>query len=85
VFFHSICSYELEVRTKLSRKIQKISSYEFEGNQVTVNLKDQVERTIKATDGMEEHNENSSFEASKDQLIHYNHFLNFPPEFVIVC
>ena len=60
---------ELEVRTKLSRKIQKISSYEFEGNQVTVNLKDQVERTIKATDGMEEHNENSSFEASKDQII----------------
>ena len=51
----------LEVRTKLSRKIQKISSYEFEGNQVTVNLKDQ--------DGMEEHNENSSFEASNDQII----------------
>ena len=36
----------LEVRTNSSRKIQKVSSYQFENNQVTVSLKDNVVETM---------------------------------------
>lgn len=59
----------LEVRTNLSRKIQKVSSYQFENNQVTVSLKDNVEETIKTPDGLEEYDKNNEFEASEDEIV----------------
>ena len=59
----------LEVRTNLSRKIQKVSSYQFENNQVTVSLKDNVEKTIKTSDGLEEYDKNNEFEASEDEIV----------------
>lgn len=59
----------LEVRTNLSRKIQKVSSYQFENNQVTVSLKDNVEETIKTSDGLEEYDKNNEFEASEDEIV----------------
>ena len=59
----------LEVRTNLSRKIQKVSSYHFENNQVTVSLKDNVEETIKTSDGLEEYDKNNEFEASEDEIV----------------
>ena len=59
----------LEVRTNLSRKIQKVSSYQFENNQVTVSLKDNVEETIKTSDGLEEYYKNNEFEASEDEIV----------------
>ena len=40
----------LDVRIKMSRKIKKINGYEFDGNQVTVKLKDQVEIVTKVFD-----------------------------------
>lgn len=58
-----------EVRTNLSRKIQKVSSYQFENNQVTVSLKDNVEETIKTSDGLEEYDKNNEFEASEDEIV----------------
>ena len=60
---------EGQVRTNWSRKIQKISSYQFEKNQVTVSLKDNIEETIKTSDGIEEYNKNNEFEASKDEIV----------------
>ena len=59
----------LEVRTNSSRKIQKVSSYQFENNQVTVSLKDNVEETIKTSDGLEEYDKNNEFEASEDEIV----------------
>ena len=59
----------LEVRTNLSRKIQKVSSYQFENNQVTVSLRDNVEETIKTSDGLEEYDKNNEFEASEDEIV----------------
>lgn len=59
----------LEVRTNLSRKIQNVSSYQFENNQVTVSLKDNVEETIKTSDGLEEYDKNNEFEASEDEIV----------------
>ena len=58
-----------EVRTNLSRKIQKVSSYQFENNQVRVSLKDNVEETIKTSDGLEEYDKNNEFEASEDEIV----------------
>ena len=43
----------LKVRTGLSRKIQKINSYEFEGNQVTINFISQVSENAKIVGGIE--------------------------------
>ncbi len=60
---------EGQVRTNWSRKIQKVSSYQFEKNQVTVSLKDNIEETIKTSDGIEEYNKNNEFEASKDEIV----------------
>ena len=60
---------EGQVRTNWSRKIQKVSSYQFEKNQVTVSLKDNIEETIKTSDGSEEYNKNNEFEASKDEIV----------------
>ena len=60
---------EGQVRTNWSRKIQKVSSYQFENNQVTVSLKDNVEETIKTSDGLEEYDKNNEFEASEDEIV----------------
>ena len=60
---------EGQVRTNWSRKIQKVSSYQFEKNQVTVSLKDNIEETIKTSDGIEEYNKDNEFEASKDEIV----------------
>ena len=60
---------EGQVRTNWSRKIQKVSSYQFEKNQVTVSLKYNIEETIKTSDGIEEYNKNNKFEASKDEIV----------------
>ena len=60
---------EGQIRTNWSRKIQKVSSYQFEKNQVTVSLKDNIEETIKTSDGIEEYNKNNEFEASKDEIV----------------
>ena len=59
----------LQVRTKLSRRIQKISSYQFENNQVTVSLKDNVVETIKTFEHDEEIEKNNEFEASEDEIV----------------
>lgn len=58
----------LKVRTGLSRKIQKINSYEFEGNQVTINFISQVSENAKIVGGIEGQNENNSFTAYNDQI-----------------
>ena len=62
----------LQVRTKLSRKIQKISSYQFEKEQVTVTLRDNIEETIKTSDGSEEYSKNNEFSASEDEIVLQN-------------
>lgn len=59
----------LEVRTNSSRKIQKVSSYQFENNQVTVSLKDNVIETIKTFEHDEEIEKNNEFEASEDEIV----------------
>lgn len=59
----------LDVRSKVSRKIKKINGYEFDGNQVTVKLKDQVEIVTKVFDGIESTKETETFEASSDEII----------------
>ena len=59
----------LEVRTNSSRKIQKVSSYQFENNQVTVSLKDNVVETMKTFDHNGEIEKNNVFEASEDEIV----------------
>lgn len=59
----------LDVRSKVSRKIKKINGYEFDGNQVTVKLKDQVEIVTKVFDEIESTKETETFEASSDEII----------------
>ncbi len=59
----------LEVKTKQTRKIQKIAKYEFDGDQVTVSLRNQVNITIRTFNGIEEHTENKEFDASDDKII----------------
>ena len=59
----------LDVRIKMSRKIKKINGYEFDGNQVTVKLKDQVEIVTKVFDEIESTKETETFEASSDEII----------------
>lgn len=59
----------LDVRSKVSRKIKKINGYEFDGNQVTVKLNNQVEIVTKVFDGIESTKETETFEASSDEII----------------
>lgn len=59
----------LDVRSKVSRKIKKINGYEFDGNQVTVKLKDQVEIVIKVFDEIDSTKETETFDASNDEII----------------
>ena len=59
----------LDVRSKVSRKIKKINRYEFDGNQVTVKLKDQVEIVTKVFDEIDSTKETETFDASNDEII----------------
>ena len=59
----------LDVRSKVSRKIKKINGYEFDGNQVTVKLNNQVEIFTKVFDEIESTKETETFEASSDEII----------------
>ena len=59
----------LDVRSKVSRKIKKINGYEFDGNQVTVKLNNQVEIVTKVFDEIESTKETETFEASSDEII----------------
>ena len=59
----------LDVRSKMSRKIKKINGYEFDGNQVTVKLKDQVEIVTKVFDEIDSTKETETFDASNDEII----------------
>lgn len=59
----------LDVRSKVSRKIKKINGYEFDGNQVTVKLKDQVEIVTKVFDEIDSIKETETFDASNDEII----------------
>ena len=59
----------LDVRSKVSRKIKKINGYEFDGNQVTVKLKDQVEIVTKVFDEIDSTKETETFDASNDEII----------------
>lgn len=59
----------LDVRSKMSRKIKKINSYEFDGNQVTVELNDQVEIVTKVFDEIDSTKEKETFDASNDEII----------------
>ena len=60
---------ELEARTKQERKIQKISKYEFDGNQVTVSFENEVQENIKYFDGTSEQTENKKFDTYYDTII----------------
>lgn len=59
----------LDVRSKVSRKIKKINGYEFDGNQVTVKLNNQVEIVTKVFNEIESTKETETFEASSDEII----------------
>ena len=59
----------LDVRIKMSRKIKKINGYEFDGNQVTVKLNNQVEIVTKVFDEIESTKETETFDASNDEII----------------
>ena len=59
----------LDVRSKVSRKIKKINGYEFDGNQVTVKLNNQVEIVTKVFAEIESTKETETFEASSDEII----------------
>lgn len=59
----------LQVRTKLSRKIQKISSYQFENNQVTVMLEDNIEEIVKTSDGNKEYTKSNELSVNEDEII----------------
>lgn len=60
---------ELDVTINQKRKINRISEYEFDGNKVTVNCINNLERKIKYFDGTEEKLETKSFEALYDEII----------------
>lgn len=58
------------IRSKLERKITKISSYEFEGNQVTVTFEAKVKTTIKnLNEENEEQESQNSFDTDGDEIL----------------
>lgn len=59
----------LEARTNQKRTINKITGYDFDGNQVTVKFQNRVEKTTKYFDGIEEQVENKTFDAPYDEII----------------
>lgn len=59
-----------EITSKIDRKITKISSYEFDGNQVTVTFNSKMETTKKYLNDQNEEQENKNvFESSDDEII----------------
>lgn len=59
----------LDARSKMSRKIKKINGYEFDGNQVTVKLNNQVEIVTKVFGEIDSTKETETFDASNDEII----------------
>ena len=59
----------LEARTNQKRTINKITGYDFDGNQVTVKFQNRVEKTTQYFDGIEEQVENKTFDAPYDEII----------------
>lgn len=59
----------LDARSKMSRKIKKINGYEFDGNQVTVKLNNQVEIVTKVFAEIDSTKETETFDASNDEII----------------
>lgn len=57
-----------EMRTKVDRKITKISSYEFDGNQVTVTFNSKLEIDSKYLNGEEEKTRKNSYETSGEEI-----------------
>ena len=58
------------IRSKLERKITKISSYEFEGNQVTVTFKSKVKIIRKyLNEENEEQEKQKSFDVDEDEIL----------------
>ena len=55
--------------TNFERKITKLSSYTFDGNQVTVNFKSKVDKEIKYTENGEEKTKNDAFDTVTETII----------------
>lgn len=51
-----------QIKIKVSRKIKKIKSYQFDGNKVTVNFSNKIEETIK-------NNQINEYNSNQDQVI----------------
>lgn len=60
---------ELEAMTKQSRKVVKISKYEFDGDQVTVSFQNEVQKNVKYFDGISEQTETKTFDTNFDNII----------------
>ena len=58
------------IRTKQERKITKISSYEFEGNQVTVTFNSKLDTSTKyLNEDNQEQEKQNSFDTSNDEIV----------------
>ena len=55
--------------TNFERKITKLSSYTFDGNQVTVSFKSKVDKEIKYTENGEEKTKNDAFDTVTETII----------------
>lgn len=60
---------KLEVRTSQERKINKITTYRFNGNKVDVKFEGTVERKVKFYNGTEEQTETKSFDTVYDEIV----------------
>ena len=61
---------DFSITTKFDRKIKKIKSYEFDGNQVTVTLENDVKKEVKSNDAVtgEEVTNSNEFTATEDTI-----------------
>lgn len=60
---------KLEVRTSQERKINRITTYRFNGNKVDVKFEGTVERKVKFYNGTEEQTETKSFDTVYDEIV----------------
>lgn len=60
---------KLEVRTSQERRINKITTYRFNGNKVDVKFEGTVERKVKFYNGTEEQTETKSFDTVYDEIV----------------
>jgi len=60
---------KLEIRTKQERKINRITTYRFNGNKVDIKFEGTVERKIKFSNGTEELTETKTFDTIYDEII----------------